>query len=49
MAEEPLDIEIKSVDVEGDTATVEAEADGEEGTLELEKQDDGEWLISGGS
>ena len=49
VAEEAIDIEIKSIDINGDEATVEAEADGEPGTLELEKQDDGEWLISGGS
>ena len=49
LAEEPLEIEIQEINIDGDKATVEAEADGESGTLELEKQDDGEWLISGGS
>ena len=49
LAEEPLEVEIHSVEINGDQASVEAEFDGEAGTLELEKQDDGEWLISGGS
>ncbi|MDQ4144335.1 MAG: FHA domain-containing protein [Actinomycetota bacterium] len=52
-ATEPVDIEIKSVDINGDRATVEAEAETEngteQGTFELEKQDDGEWLIDDSS
>ncbi|HYN36596.1 MAG TPA: FHA domain-containing protein [Actinomycetota bacterium] len=42
--EEPVEIQITSVDVQGDNATVEAEAEGETGTFQLENQD-GEWLI----
>ena len=47
--EVPVDIEIKNVDINGDRATVTAEADGEPGTLTLEKQDDGDWLIDDAS
>ena len=41
---EPTDITINSVEVDGDSATVQAEAEGNSGTFELVKVDD-EWLI----
>ena len=44
--EDPVDIEITSVEIDGERATVEAEAEEESGTFVLEKQDDGEWLIA---
>ena len=47
LADEPVDIEITSVEIDGERATVEVEAEGESTTLELEKQEDGEWLIDG--
>ncbi len=46
-ARDPVDIKINSIDINGERATVEAEAEGDSGTFELEKQDDGEWLIDG--
>ena len=42
--EAPIDVEITSVEINGDRATVQAEADGETGTFELVNED-GEWLI----
>lgn len=42
--QEPTEVTINSVDIQGDNATVEAEAEGESATFQLEKQD-GEWLI----
>ena len=46
-AQDPVDIEIKEIDINGERATVEAEAEGDSATFELEKQDDGQWLIDG--
>jgi pSer/pThr/pTyr-binding forkhead associated (FHA) protein len=41
---EPAEVTINSVEIDGDTATVQAEAEGQAGTFNLVKQD-GEWLI----
>ena len=42
--QEPIEVTINSVDVQGESATVEASAEGESGTFELVNED-GEWLI----